>query len=310
MESAEPYALPAIATAAIACFMMVAWHLSGCHEAMFPEVAAIAMGCLWMERCPWRTDAPRLWLSLVAGALLGYGLANVAWPMEAKLVLAYAAVLVWLSAWRINAAPMISAALLPLFLGRGATWLYPVSVAFWVGLVLLVACALASARLRARVQFEPIAEPFRKEVLRISILVAVFAALLLLCRRFAPFAAVPPLVVAYTAFSDVRRPVRLQWRLGFWFFTVAAVLGAFIAAQPDGLQAALLPLAVLIFAWLSRFGEYFLPPAAAALLLAPLAGNPSSYIWQVPVGAIVFLTAGRLLSLVWRVRESSPRRPA
>ncbi|MCR5414060.1 MAG: hypothetical protein K6F50_04955 [Kiritimatiellae bacterium] len=307
MRSAEPYALPAIATAAIACVMTVAWHLSGCHEVMFPEVAAIAMGCLWMERRPWRTDAPRLWLSLVAGALLGYGLVHVPWPTEAKLVLAYAAVLVWLSAWRINAAPMISAALLPLFLGRGATWLYPVSVALWVGLVLLVERAFVSAGLRERVAFGPIVEPFRKEALRISILVAVFAALLLLCRRFAPFAAVPPLVVAYTAFSDVRRPVRLQWRLGFWFFTVAAVLGAFIAAQPDGLQAALMPLAVLIFAWLSRFGAYFLPPAAAALLLAPLAGNTSSYIWQVPMGALVFLSAGRLVSLAWRANDGARR---
>ncbi len=295
MEASRGYALSVAVTAAIVGLMTLAWRLTGLHEVMFPEVAAIAMGCLLMKRRPWKTDSLRLWVSLVAGSLLGLGLVHVPGSVWARLVAAYVCVLVWLAVWRINVVPMLSAALLPLFLGRGASWIYPLSVAGWVGLVLAAEKALVAAGWRERVVFEPIVEPIWKEVLRISVLSVVFAALMYVCRLYAPFAAVPPLAVAYTAFADVRRPVRLHWRLGFLFFTMAAVLGTLVALLPSELHPLLLALAIALFAWMSRLAYYFIPPAAACLLLVPLSGD-GSCIWQVPLGALVFLSAGRLLS--------------
>jgi len=162
--------------------------------------------------------------------------------------------------------------------------------------VLVVEWALVATGRRDSVAFKPIDDPLHVQVLRLSVLVLVYAGLLLLCLRFAHLAAVPPLVVAYTAFADVRRPVRLHWRFGVASFVAAAGLGSLVALAPPMMQVALLPIAVVLFAGLSYLAGYFLPPAAAALLLAPLVGQPSAYAWQVPLGAIVFLSAGRAIS--------------
>lgn len=283
----------------------------GRHELFFPELLAMAMGCFWMEKRPWRTSRPLLFLSLTLGGCLGYGLTFVpGLGVSEKMLIGYALCGVWLAFRRINVTPMLSACLLPLLL-EGATWLYPVAIASQMALLCGLEWLLERRGLRPRVPFDPLEGDFPELLWRWGKLTALLCILLWTAHWAGRFAAIPPLIVAYSAFADLYRPARKHYWLGVGFCAFAAPTGVLgcrygmAAGIPEPLTVALL---TVLLAVSCRRLEYFLPPCGALLLLPFLLPEAAlgQYLWQAPVGAVLFLGAGRLFSLREERRDPPP----
>ncbi|MDD4817513.1 MAG: hypothetical protein PHI85_06050 [Victivallaceae bacterium] len=303
MRAAKSWPLGVMAAMLLIAAMTAAAERFGRHELFFPELLAMAMGCLWMEARPWRTNRVLMVLSLVAGGWLGYALSLTTWPGTAgKIIIGYAICGVWLAGFRINVTPMLSACLLPLLIG-GATWLYPLAIT--VEMTALAGCEQLFERygLRRKTGFIPVEGSFCLRLCRWGLLTAMLALLLYPARLIGGFAAAPPLIVGFSAFADLDRPARRHLPLGIFFCAAAAALGVggrrlgLYFDLPAPLTVALLTAALAL---LCRGASYFLPPCAAAMLLAFLIPESglTVYLWQLPSGAALLLGGGRLFSLI------------
>ena len=302
MRAAESWKTGVVLSTLLIVAMTAATEYSGCHEFFFPELLAMAMGCFWMAKRPWRTTRGWLFLSLVAGGILGWALSLLPGPgtLE-KILIGYALCGVWLAWRRINVTPMFSACLLPLLLGRTG-WIYPVAIAVEMAVLCAAEWLLERWHLRPEIPFQPLEGSFGERLWRWLKLTAFLCVLLLLARRIGSYLAIPPLIVGFSVFADLYRPARKHYFAGVGVCAAAALLGCagrYCQMESTVAFPLLTAAMVILFAWLCRKAAYFLPPSAAIMLLAFLipAEAIAEYLWQVPVGAALFLGAGRLFSL-------------
>ncbi len=303
MKTAKSWLAGTVAAMVLMAAMAAAAEISGRHEFYFPELLAMAMGCLWMDSRPWRAGRKMMVLSLVAGGVVGYMLSLSPWPGTAgKILIGFAVCGVWLAGFGINVTPMLSACLLPLLIG-GATWLYPAAIAVEMATLTAIERWFELRGLRKPKKFIPVEGSLRLRLFRWGMLTALLALVLYPARLIGGYAAVPPLIVGFCVFADLNRPARRHLPLGILFCAAAAILG--VAGRRIGLMygipvAAAVAMLTLIFSLLSRVTSYFLPPCAAAMLLTFLIPEESlgAYLWQLPAGAVLLFGSGRLFSWI------------
>lgn len=217
--------------------------------------------------------------------------------LPAKMAVAYAVGQCILYASGTGFAPMISAIVLPVLLDT-RTPLYLASAFGFTGLILLLRLLLEKVGVRPRETFRPSRVPARLLAKR----VVVGAVLVLLVEGLGfRFVAAPPLLVAFTEFTNPAAPPRRHPAKAIMLVTLSAVIGwgfrLFFTMQL-GLPlwlGALLGM-VLVIALLRGTGM-FLPPAAALMLLAmlvPDAAVPTYPVW-VAAGACLFMAVACLL---------------
>ena len=282
--------------------MTLAADLIGCHEIFFPEILALAMGCFVMPRRPWNVTPVRLFLTMTVGAWLGWGLlqAEVV-PTSVLMLFGFFLCGLWLFSAGTNMVPMLSACLLPLMLRR-ASIVYPISISTLTFLLLFLEHVLVKSGLRDQQPYERPAFDWRRVLIRWSLLTLLLSFLLVPAINLGGFWGVPPLVVGFTAFADQKRPLRRRFFQGITVFIVAALLGAGGAWLSS--QLPVVPRCIVtgcltgIFLLFCRSISYFMPPSGAVLMLPFLLPPESLYLYafQVPIGAICFLTAGRFFS--------------
>lgn len=282
---------------------------TGEREIIFPEVAALLTGLILAPHLSWRTTMPRMFVLIIVCALLGTGISMyVPGHLALKMTLAYAGALLILMLTGTTVAPIISAAVLPVLLGtRG--WVYPVSAT-----VLALVCVLLRLYLEhcgyAR---RELVRPHRGVwggvwafLMRVTF-VAIWTTPAVACS--CPFAAAPPLLVAYTQFSRRRNPIRRHPLKAVLPVVICACFGAVCrgvftewAGWSVGISVALATVGVTGYFRVTRF--YF-PPAAAMAILAFLI--PADQLWLYPAEAFAGIAALVYAERFLTVRTASDR---
>ena len=265
-------------------------------EVIFPEIAALATGCLVVPKRVWAVDRLRLVILLTLAAVAGYVLSRYSpLPPLANVALGFAFVGSLLIMMRASLYPAISACLLPVVLNVGS-WLYPAAV---FGLTLGVAGVqwlMERARTRAPLPFRPIATPrahrCRHWLLMLAAVVLITAVPMMTGHRYF---ILPPLIVLFVEFTRPATGLRKAPFAVMLLIVVAAIVGNaghLCLTQSLGWPPALTVIVVLgILYVISNALRRQFAPAAAIALVPNILQQPNAYLFplEVTLGALVFI---------------------
>lgn len=272
------------------------------REIIFPEIAALALGCFCMPVLPWRVNMPRM-LFLIAGSAACGLCIRVFLPgsLYLKVLLAFTIAQLICLFSRTTLVPLISATVLPVLL-ESRSIRYLLSAALMTALIIILRLVLEQTGIREKTTFEPLPLPDRDALLRAAARIVVVAAVsaAALANHW-NFVIAPPILVAFTGFSETYaegKSIDPQKILPVFF--LCAFLGSlsrFVLTMTLGL-----PLAVSAFcaAALILIPMYqmsvLLPPAGALAILAMLIPEQMVLIYPVEVlaGAVIFTAAAAL----------------
>lgn len=286
----------------IVTLMIGASELLAEKEIIFPEIAAIAVGAIAAPRFAWRTDKLRMLLLIISGAVLGVlTVRYVPIPLFLKLSLAFGLCQLILAFSKTSFAPFISAMVLPVLLGT-ESWVYPVAAAVLTASILGVLCLLERTGICSKDKFVALPFPGKREFISafvrvLCVLALSFAALGLGLR----FAVAPPLLVAFTEFTNPNCSARKRPVKSVALITLCAAAGAvcrcllvICLGLPITLAAA--AASAIMLCIMHLFGQ-FLPPAGAIAVLPMLIGQDSVawYPVQALLGASVLMGLALLL---------------
>ena len=290
-------------TLGVVVLMVFAAELTGEREIIFPEVTAIAVGLFLAPKRSWQVSKSRIfWLiTLCAWA----GLAISLWvpgPLWGKLSVAFLFCQLVLLFSGTGFAPLISAGVLPVMLGT-QSMVYPLAAMALTGLLVLLRLGLEQRGQKEREPFTPLPPPGKSDWLQLLLRCGIGVGCIMGAVGIgAPFAAAPPMLVAFTEFSRPGNKARqTPFKTGGLIF-LCALAGAacrYLLTIRLGLWLTLsAAVAVVGMMILFRAFRLFLPPAGALTILAMLI--PESVVVWYPLeilgGTIVFLGLAVLIN--------------
>ena len=294
--------LPIICTAVLVGGMTAAAVLFDNREIIFPEIAAIAVGTLVSPKFSWNANKLRIFMYITVCAVLG--VAIVIWlplPVWAQMITAFFLAQILLVNSKTSFAPMISAMVLPVML-QTDTPIYLVSAVIMTALILLCRTAFERMDILEKNTFTPLPKPhwnkYKNILWRTLFSAAMIIPALLLDLRFA---AAPPLLVAFTEFSDPNSKARSFPVKAVALITGCGVLGAglrYIFCIKLGILPlyAVSALAILLAVAVMRLIKSYIPPAGAISVLAMLIPE-EAVLWypvQILAGSAVIMTVSVL----------------
>ncbi|MGN1383187.1 MAG: hypothetical protein ACI4W2_10290 [Eubacterium sp.] len=260
---------------AAAILLAMAAVSEGMHdkEVIFPEIAAMALGYLISPRQPWRVTSVRMFILITCCAWSGLLIVlYLPLPLWYQIVLAFIVSQIFYLFGGTTMAPIISAAVLPVIL-QTQSIVYPISAsALTLGVVILHEILVRSGK-RIPAVFTPVPFPGRndlisagKRIITVMLLawIAINAKLL--------FMAAPPVLVAFTEFTNPKSPARRRPLAVSLLITACALYGAFfrfLLMDTLHLPLTLCVLCVIVCSFLTiKHSSLWIPPAAAMALLA------------------------------------------
>ncbi len=293
------------------------------HDYIFPEIAAIALGSLLLDRLPWKVSENGLFIEVTAagifGWLLGY-LTFLPFALRAGAALLFCAVVMAVS--RQFMFPMISAALLPQFVPGGVSVFYVVGVIILTGSVLLLRRVTMARGLQEReAPYSPSPLDLRRKLPGWCAAGAVMMAALLLGSLTGPvFVAAPPLLVGFVELSrEEEKRSRFAPLLYALLCAIGAVIGTCFSLVLSSLDYGQPLLRALCFAAppVLSYGLMLLlkkpfPPAAALSMLPFLLGGQwlFYYPFMIGGGALYFALMAMLLNALRRKKAAASPVPA
>lgn len=301
--------VPVILTMAVITAMVFFSDLLGEREIIFPEIAAISIGCLLAPRRSWQTDSLHIFILISIGAFLGIGIVRyVPLPFYGQIVLSFIlAQLIYLFS-RTTFAPMVSAVVLPVIL-QTTSLVYPAAAMMLTGLILLLRALQLKTGIRPEEEYHPLPAPDAGSVLYMILRIACVAVLARLALHLQwIFMIAPPLLVAFTEFSNPAGRARKKPVSTVFLITLCALAGASARSLLTirfGLPlwiAALTASALLIL--LLYIYDLYLPPAGAAAILPMLIPETSLLLYPVQIVLGVSILMG-LSILLFRNRAGN-----
>ena len=282
-------------------------------EIIFPEIMALAVGALVAPKRTWQVSSVRMVALITISAVVGLCISRyVPWPLWNKAALAFVLCQVALPFTRTTFAPMISAAVLPVMLGT-TSWIYPISASVLSAVIACLRKGMEHARLCEVEPFEPQPLPETSEV---TALIAragigvVWVSFCIYCH--VPFAAAPPLLVAFTELARPKCPARKQPWITILVVGLSAAAGVICRASLVIALGLPLTLAAVVAAFCSLMlmsvtGRYFPPAGAMATLPMLISANQLvAFPFEALVG-VTILTAVALACFRQRsVQETLP----
>ncbi len=270
------------------------------HNWIFPELFALIIGLLIAPQTPWRTTRLKTWIGMIAAASLGVAIVNLLGDchLSIQLLTGILGCAGLLNILQINVIPLVPGCILPVVLHHSNP-IYILSVAVFCGILLL-----ANAALRPAPDNTPI--PRAGQAIRWLVILLVLSPVLYLAIEADHlFLITPPVIVAFVAFLDKRRPIRNHYWVAVVTFAVLSTIGSIFFTLLSGHHplwqiAALITAVVILFYKLAPLPIKFPPPAASALLVLLL---PQQAVWLYPLevtaSAAILLALARYLSRKW-----------
>lgn len=269
---------------------------TGEKEILFPEMVALAIGLLIVDKRVWNVRRWQIVLLMSLGAVAGICIVRFSpflYPVNLCLALIFAIVALLVS--RTTLIPLISACVLPVLLYT-ESWVYPMAVFLLSLLSVLGQKVLEMRGFRARATDLRMKRPERGDVLR---WLALFGCVGLISTAALSsgysYVILPPLIVTFAEMVHSKSGFRNRPVQVFLFLVTAATLGAvfqlvgyYYYHLPQTAVAFCIAVALfLVFEWT---GKYFAP--AGALAFIPMLLPAGGLFWlplQVAVGAALFI---------------------
>ncbi len=285
-----------IFAAAILLVMAGAAEILQEKEVIFPEIAAIALGYLIAPRQPWRVNSVRMFLTITGCAVCGFLIVlYVPAPLLIQIVLAFAVSQVFFLFGGTSMAPMISAAVLPVILQTHSI-VYPISASSLTLGVIILHKILVKLGKRIPAPFTPVPLPGRPQLIAAvkRIVTVLLLAWVAIDARLI-FMAAPPVLVAFTEFSNPKSPARKRpLAVCLLIFSCSLYGSVFRLLIMDvlGLPLVLCVLCVIAASFLTiKISALWIPPAAAMGILAMIIPEAQvvTFPLQVFCGAAVLM---------------------
>ena len=272
------------------------------QEILFPEIAAIAIGALVSPQLSWKTSRIRILITIMVAAICGMLIvAYVHLPVTYEMVLAYFIGQILLLSSETTFAPMISAIVLPVML-QTRSINYLISAFVFTSLILIVHYFFEKKGL---VEVKPVvfSSMWNKE--KITIMLArtllAFIGIVLAFRFDFKFAVAPPLLVAFTEFTNPQGKVRKKPMQAILLIFVCALVASYsrymLAMQLK--MSLIIPVCVtsMFVIFMIATTKMYIPPAGAIGILAFLI--PEDAVIYYPLHVFVGIAMMMLLALVF-----------
>lgn len=307
MEAAKNYLIRAAACVSLAAVMTGAAELLGEKEIIFPEITALTVGAIAAPKQSWRVSRVRMILLIALCSVIGILIVRFSpLPKAADLALAYLICQAIYLFSGTSFAPMISAAALPVLMGT-ETIIYPISAVAMTALTVLAQFILEKCGLYSREEFTPLPPPDKFSCISAAVRTAAAAALAFPLIHFGwTFCIAPPLLVAFTEFSNPKSKARTKPIKTVLIITACAAAGAvfryiFCAVLGLPLTVAVIISVASALAVMKLAGQ-FIPPAGALGVLPMIIPQESLLVYPIEIlcGAAVFMAA----ALCFRRKET------
>lgn len=241
-------------------------------EIIFPEIAALVIGAWFVDRQPWRVNRIKLVVLMSLSAVVGICMVRfVSLPMFWQVAMGFAFTAVSLTVSKTTLVPMISACILPIYLGT-TTIIYPISVFIMAIIIVLVQKLLEDCNYIEQVSYQPVDMNFKEGLLYYSKRILVFLILAWWPLRIGElYIIAPPLIVTFIEFTNPKTKLRKQYGKVIALVGIAAVIGTIARMylyESLGISLTVCTLLIVVSMLLlfSFFGMSF-PPAGAIGML-------------------------------------------
>lgn len=298
MKEKLKYIIPVV----IIALMVEAAIIFHDQEILFPEIAAIAIGALVSPQLSWKTSRIRILITIMVAAICGMLIvAYVHLPVTYEMLLAYFIGQILLLSSETTFAPMISAIVLPVML-QTRSINYLISAFVFTSLILVVHYFFEKKGL---VEVKPVvfSSMWNKE--KITIMLArtllAFIGIVLAFRFDFKFAVAPPLLVAFTEFTNPQGKVRKKPMQAILLIFVCALVASYsrymLAMQLK--MSLIIPVCVtsMFVIFMIATTKMYIPPAGAIGILAFLI--PEDAVIYYPLHVFVGIAMMMLLALVF-----------
>ncbi len=286
----------------MALVMVSVAELSGEKEIIFPEICALTIGAWAAEQQPWMTNKRRIFILMSLAALFGVLVVRyLSVPLIFQVCLCFAFTGFILTLFRTNFVPIISACILPVYLGT-KSWIYPIAVSFMALVIIFAQWLMEKFRMRPVNNFEPCDFNIKYQIIKWSKLLLVFGLIALIpFKTHQIYFLAPPLIVMFTELSNPESPARKKPQYIVGLMTFGAFVGCLLRLIlniylniPLSVCTALA--CVVLFIALAKVKINF--PPAGAILLIPMILEKSLLVMfplEVFVGAVILSVAAFLL---------------
>jgi hypothetical protein len=196
-------------------------------EIIFPEIAALVIGAWFVDCQPWKVNRIKLVVLMTLSAIVGISIVGfVPLPMFWQVVIGIAFTAVSLTVSKTTLVPMISACILPIYLGT-TTIIYPLSVFIMALIIVLVQRFFVDHNYLESVSYQPIVMSITEGLLYYGKRIFVFLIL-----AYWPisvgkvYLVAPPLIVTFIEFTNVKSKLRKQYYKIIGLVGIAAIIGS------------------------------------------------------------------------------------
>ena len=286
----------------MAFVMVFVAEISHESEIIFPEICALTIGAWISEQQPWATNKRRIFILMSLAALFGVlvvKFCTTALILQVCLCFGFTGFI--LTLFRTNFVPIISACILPVYLGTDS-WIYPISVSAMALIIIIAQWLMEKYHFRPVNNFVPCEFDIKEQIIKWSKLLIVFGLIALIpFKTHQIYFLAPPLIVMFTELSNPKSPARTKPLYIVGLMTFASFVGCALRLLLNeflGLPlfiCAALACIVLFFA-LDKLKIYF--PPAGAILLIPMILDKTILLWfpiEVFCGALVLCVCALFL---------------
>lgn len=300
--------LRALAAVAVVALVMVVRSLAGTDAVLFPEVGALAVGLLLVDKNVWRVSKAGALVVMSLAATIGVAISilTAGLGVVVSVPCAFLLTCLLLSFFNVPMYPALAAALMPQLFGP-ASWCYVGVVVATVGLVLLVQLLLERVGAR-RVVLPGVHQPWADcgAPVRRVVLLTLCAMPLVVAAWLSGwvFMAAPPLLVTLVEFAQGGSGFRKRpWQVLFMLFfgammgsaavVICSSLGLGYVVAGTGIMAVM----VVLF---SIFRKSYAPAATVALLAMLVEGDAIwAYSVQIAIGGAYAIVVSSLPYLIF-----------
>lgn len=282
--------------------MVLASDLLDEKEIIFPEIAALSIGCFLTPKLNWRTSYMRMIICIEICAVAGVGIVVLtALPLWVQVSLAFViGQLVYMFS-RTSLAPMISAIVLPVLLQTKSP-VYLVATLLLTACIVTIRYLLEKVLLKEKNEFRPVPAPTKAYWSAFAFRTIFVAVLACICLKFRwNFFIAPPLLVAFTELCKADCPAAKNKPKVVLLVSLCALAGAamrFILVMKCEFPPAVAALAIgILVVILVKSFDLFFPPAGAMAVLALLI--PDSAVLLYTVEVVLGITILTLAAGIW-----------
>ena len=160
--------------------MIIIAELSGEREIIFPEICALTIGAWISEQQPWMCNKRKMFFLVSIAALFGVSVTRYfPMPLIFQVCLCFAFTGFVLTLTRTTLIPIISACILPVYLGT-KSWVYPISVSIMALIIIFAQWLMEKNHLKPKNEYIPCNFDLKTQIIKWTKLLVVFAIIALI----------------------------------------------------------------------------------------------------------------------------------